>query len=695
MNSSSAVFVLAALGVLSATAGRAAADTSQWKCELCPFEKEGRSGTLDAGVGAVSDDSARFGDFTGLQRKGAFLVLGGSARYRAANGVYGGLSATDLGLDARELQFDGGREGLYTLRMGYAEIPRHQADGAATPFLGVGGAQLTLPAGFPAVDTAAMPLAGTLQPVDVESKRSRFDAALDWSVSPAWSTRVSLRRDVRDGTKRLSGSFFSSASHLPAPLDQVTDQLEASASYADVRMQATVAYQLSLFRNDHDALTWSNPFTPVVAGSGSGQLALPPDNQFHQVSASGGYELTSWLRASGDIAAGRMTQDAAFLAPTLNPTLAATLPALPEQSLHGRVDTFNASARLSATPTDALRLNASYARDVRDNKTPRGSYPAVSTDMFVGALARTNQPFSYTQDRFKLDASYRGPGRWRTAVGVEEDDRERTLQEVVTTRETTVWGRVQGTLLDSLSVAVKLAHAERDASTYGVAAWIDPPENPLLRKFNLAERRRDSAALRLDATPGEDVTLGLSADYADDDYHRSTIGLLEGRSVSVGADFSAAVSDQTRVHGFVQNERVRSRQAGSQVFAAPDWSARNKDLLEVFGLGVRHSALKGRLELEADLVRSRARSDVTVDALALSPPFPTARTLIDGVRVRALYKLQDNLSLVGSWWYERYRSEDWHLDGVLPATVSNLLAFGEQPPHYRVHVLQLALRYHF
>jgi MtrB/PioB family decaheme-associated outer membrane protein len=693
MNAFSPLFVLAAAGALSIAPGRArAVDTSQWKCETCPFEKEGRSVTVEVGAGAVSDASSRFGDFTGLQRKGGFLVLGGSAQYRGEGGLYGRVAAADLGLDVRSLEFDGGREGLYTLRMGYAETPRHLHDGAMTPFLGTGGADLSLPAGYPAVDTAAMPLASTLRPIDVGAKRSRLDASFEWIAGDAWSTRVSLRRDVRDGTQRLSGSFFSSASHLVVPVDQVTDQLEVATAFAGSRLQASMAYQVSLFRNDHDGLTWSNPFTPVVAGADRGQLALAPDNQFHQVLGSAAYEVTPWLRASGDIAFGRSTQDAGYLAATLNPNLAA---AVPVSSLQGKADTFNTSVRLTASPSAALRLHASYARDVRDNRTPRGSYPAVSTDMFLDPVPRTNQPFSFTQDRFKLSADYRGPGSLRTEVGFDEDDRERTLQEVVTTRESTLWGRVRAQPLDTVSVALKLAHARRDASTYGIASWITPPENPLLRKFNLAERRRDSAALRADATIGEAVNVGFGIDYAKDDYNQSTIGLLDGRSVGLGADLSAMVSDQTQAHGFVHSERIRSNQAGSQVFAAPDWSGRNDDRIEVLGLGLKHTALKGRLELGADAVRSRLRNDVSVDALVTSPPFPTIRTTIDSLRLRAVYRLQDNLSLVGQWWYERYQSQDWHLDGVLPGTVSNLLAFGEQPPRYTVHVVQLSLRYRF
>jgi len=694
----SSLFLLGALGALSAAASNAVAavDTSQWKCETCPFDKAGTSATLEVGAGAVSDDSAKFGDYTGLNKKGGFLVLGGAARYRGEGGLYGSLTAADLGLDARSLAAEVGKEGLYTLRLGYAEIPRYLSDDARSPFLGVGGSVLTLPGGFPQSTTGAMPLATTLQPVELDYKRSRLDAGVTWIIAPQWSTRLSVRHDVRDGTQRTAGSFFTSAAHLVAPVDQVTDQLEASATFYTPRLQATLGYQISLFRNAVDSLTWANPFTPVVApGSTSGQLALAPDNQFHQIVGSAGYEINSWIRASGEFAVGRMTQDAAYLAPTLNTTLAAPpLLALPAPSLQGRADTFNVSVRVTATPMDRLRVNASYARDERDNRTDSLSYPAVSTDMFLSPTPRTNQPFSFTQDRYKLNADYRGPGSLKTSVGVDQDDRERPNQEVVTTRETTLWGRVGVQARENVALALKLAHAERRSSSYGIATFVNPPENPLLRKFNLAERKRDIAGARADFTVGEDVNIGLNLDLAKDDYGESTIGLLDGRSVNIGGDLSFAINDQTQLQLFAQTERIRSRQAGSQAFAQPDWSAQNKDSVDVVGVGVKHQALKGKLELGADLTFSRSRSDITVDTGSASA-FPTAKTSLDSLRLQATYRLQDNLWLTGSYWYEFYEAQDWRFDGVLPATISNLLAFGEQPPRYRVNVVRLALRYRF
>ncbi|MCW5657565.1 MAG: MtrB/PioB family decaheme-associated outer membrane protein [Burkholderiaceae bacterium] len=698
MKTFSSLLQLAALGALSSAAcvALAAPDTSQWKCETCPFEKEGRSGSVDAGVIGVSDDSQKFGDYTGLDRKGAYLGLGGRVRYRGGNGVYGTLEASDLGLGTRSVEFDGGREGLYTLRLGYAEIPRRQADGAMTPYLGVGGARLTLPGGFPAVDTASMPLASTLQSVDVSSKRSRFDAGFAWTAGEEWSTQLSYRRDLRDGLQRIGGSFFiANASQWVAPLDHTTDQLEVSATYGSQRLQATLAYQVSLFRNGEASLTWSNPFNPIN-GAAAGQLALAPDNQFHQILATAGYQVTPTLRASGNIAFGRMTQNESYLPITVNGSLAPSVPPLPVSSLDGEAYTFNAGARVTATPMDGLNLHASYDRNTRDNRTDSLGYPSVSTDMFLNANPRTNQPFSFFQDRFRLGGDYRfRASSLKTSVGLDQDYRERSLQEVVTTRETTLWGRVEGRPVDAVLLQLKLGYGQRDGDTYGTATWIDPPQNPLMRKFNLADRKRESAGGRADFAPAENVTLGLNADYAKDRYDRSTLGLTDARTVSVGGDLSAAFSDATQVYAFAQIERIRSDQAGSQAFGVPDWTGRNEDRTHSLGAGVKHLAMGGKLELGADAVLTRMRYDVTVDAGVAAPPFPSATASIDRLRLRAVYQLQKSLSLVGSWWYERHVSTDWHLDGVLPGTVSNLLALGVQPPRYTVHAVQFGLRYRF
>ena len=684
-------FLLMAMGLLT-TMASAQVDTSQWSCSTCPYPK-GSVAAVTVGLGAVSDDSLNFGDWRGLPRKRAHLVLGGELSYRNAGGTYADLMADDLGLDTRRVAAQSGREGLYSLDFGFASIPRHFAEGARTPFLGSGGANLTLPPGFPAATSGAMPLATTLRDADLGFDWRRAELGGSWLALPNWNFSVKLRRDVRDGTRPFNASFFATAAQLPAPVDHVSDQIELAASYTDRRMQGSLAYVFSQFSNDASALRWANPFAPVTPGATTGQIALAPDNQQHQLLGSGAYTVNDWLRASGDFAVGRLTQNAAFLPSTITPSI--TSAALPAASLDGKVDTFHSSVRLSATPIVSLRLVGVYTRDVRLNDTAVRSYPQVATDLFVTTGPRSNMPADQWQDRVKLSADWRGPATLRLALGADWDQRERSYAEAVRTRETTLWLRASVQPIDMLSLGVKLAGSERKHSSYGVATWLTTPEHPLLRKYNLAERQRETAGLRADITLSEKVSIGLTLDHARDDYGGSLVGLTSARSTSASLDAAWAISEHTKVYAFAQGERIRSVQSGSQLLPGSDWAARTSDRFELLGLGVKHAAIPDKLDIGADLTVSRSRSSINVQTVLLEPAFPTDKTTQDSLKLFATYKLSEPMSIQGSYWFEKLDARDWRLDGVQAATVPNLLTLGHAAPRYEVHVLRLAMRYRF
>jgi len=693
----SSLHLLAALGVLGAAgAASAQVDTSQWKCSSCPYPKAGTTGSVDAGGIYVSDKSQKFGDYTGLDNKGAYLDLGGSVSRRGDDGYFADLWGRDLGLDSRQLYGEAGREGIYTMRVGYGEIPRDLTEGASTPFIGSGSSLLALPAGYPAATTSTMPLATTLSPIDLGYKYRRLDVGGTVVGGRDWSYTLSFRHDEREGTKPTSGSFFSTASQFAAPVNEKTDQAEIGVSYATKKMQATLSYTFSSFRNDNSSVTWANPFFPVVAGATTGQLALAPDNQFQQLRGTAGYDVTPAIRVTGELAFGRLTQDDAFLPATQNAALAPTVLPLPSQSLGGRVDTYNGGLKVTATPTAGLKLIGSYDHDQRDNRTPVRAYPIVTTDMFATGTTRNNTPFSYKLDRFKGMGDYSGSLPWsmRLTGAVEYEQRNRSYQEVVTTREWTIWGKAAAQPTEKLTTSLKLAHSWRDNSTYGTATWFYV-ENPLLRKFNLADRNRNAAEAHLDYAISEKISLGLSADVADDDYNHSQVGLTSSRSANLALELTAAIDEKTHARGFVQTQQIRSNQNGSQAFAGPDWTGRVKDQFDTIGGGIKYTVTENKFDLGANVMFSRSRSDTSVQTGIGEPPFPTQKTSLDSFTLYGLYKLKDNLSITGGLTFEHYDTEDWRLDGIAPGTLPNLLALGMQSPHYSVTVLRVGLRYRF
>jgi MtrB/PioB family decaheme-associated outer membrane protein len=701
MKTATHLSLLAMLSTLSATAAAAESATgagaapnlSKWQCKLCKFE-DGLSGSVEVGGAYVSDSSAKFGEYNGLGDDGGYFIGDLNARFRGKDAAYWDVDAANLGLDTRSLNVEGGRQGRYKLLLNYQELTRFVSDSAQTPFVGSGGASLTLPAGFPADTTTLMPLAGTLRQVDLDTTRKELGVGASWTPARAWQFGANFRHETREGKLGTAGAFFVTASQLIRPVDYVTDQLDASASYTGTRLQGKLAYYGSSFSNDEPSLTWQNPFTaPGFPGAVAGQLALPPDNQFHQISGTLGYQLAERTRATADIAVGRGTQDQQFLAPTLNTTLAA--PALPRTSLDGRVDTINANLEVNSAVTDRLRLKAAYLYNDRDNQTPQSTYSWVTTDMFVAPSQRTNLPYSFTQDKVQLRADYKAAQRVTTSAGYDYDSVERTFQEAETTSENTVWARLATRHVDAVDLTLKYAFSDRSYSSYQAVPQITPPENPLLRKYNMANRTRNRGELRANIAAADSVSIGLQFDASDDDYSDSAIGLTSGRELNFGGDLTIMLSDQTSLHVFGNHQEIKSEQSGSQAYSTPDWSGTNKDTINLLGVGIKHIAIKNKLEVGADYTLMRTTGEISVSTAANERPFPDLSSSRNSLKLYATYRLKDNVSLRAGYWYERYESDDWALDGVAPDTISNVLTFGQLAPQYRVHVFAASVRYKF
>ncbi len=684
------LFPLTLMSAQAATAVAAdniAADTSKWACKYCEFEK-GYSGTVDLGVGNVSEDSFQFGEYTGLNEEGVFLIGDASLRSRGENANDWNVDASNLGLDTRSLGVAGGKQGTYKVIFKYDELPHFISDRAATPFLGSGSDTLTLPGTWvPAVGTVGMTdLANSLQPVDLETKRKRLGLGVSLVSVRDWEFALNVRHEIKEGTQRIAGTFFLNAAQLVRPVDTVTDQVDVSASYLGSKWQARLAYYGSTFSNNNTSLTWDNPYTSTPGANDRGQLALAPDNEFHQVLVSAGYAFSDKTRASAELALGRMTQNQAYLAATLNSVL--VVPALPQSSLDGSVDTTNANLKVVSALTDKLRLNAALIYDDHKNKTAQAAYPWVTTDQILNA-PRANLPYSFTNSTAKLSADYRATTRTRASAGLDYDTKERTYQEVAKSTENTYWGKVNTRALDDLDIMLKLAHADRSNSGYVTVPEISPPENPLLRKYNMASRTRDSAGLRADIGAWKIFNFGLGMDYANDDYSESQIGLTESKDVTYSADASSQFAKNTSLHLYLTHENIKSYQTGDS------WTGANNDTVDTAGIGVKHTLVKAKLDIGADYSVTHSRGEVYVDAGFPDPGFPALISELGSVKLYAKYQLKENISLHGAYWYEHYDSENWMLDGVTPNTIPNVLAFGEQSPSYYVNVLMLSMRYKF
>jgi MtrB/PioB family decaheme-associated outer membrane protein len=689
-----ATLLASLLAAAPAVAAEAAdVDTRYWRCRFCPFPG-GLLGEVEGALGHVSDDAFKYGEYNGLEERGPFPNAGADLTWFGEGATRWDVLAGNLGLDTRSLAVSGGEQGRYELRLGYDQLV-HNGGSAASPFRGAGSDRLTLPDDWVRASTTAgmTRLDADPRSLDIRNERERVDVGITFHASKNRSHSFDVRQEWRDGADIAGGAFIVGASQWVAPVDYRTTTLDYDLRYRGEGWQLGVGYYGSLFHNDNPSLVWDNPYTAVTPGSDRGRMSQPADNQFHQLNLSGAYRFGARLRFAGDLAVGRMTQDEAFLAPTINDQLAA--PAPPRTGPDAQVDTVTGNGRLNWSPPVAgLSVTLQYRGEVRDNDTPRDSYTQVITDTFVGGTA-SNLPLSCARHTLKGRVGYRlAPGR-RLTGGLEYQRYDRDYAGEPVTDEYTLWGEIRGRVDPRTEFRLRLAHARRTASGTEPATPNGAPQNPLMTWFDIAERRRNRVRTTLSFAPWDRVGATLSAEAGLTEHDDTVLGRTDRSQASVGLDVSAAVRENATVYAYLAHQIDRFEQRNSQGFAAPAWHGATDDSFNTAGLGGRIEGIRDKLDLSADLIYSGATGETTVDTGADLPGFPDFRDRRVTLRARGDYRFSERLDLGLSLVYETFRSHDWQLHGVDPDSVPRLLSPGRESADYNALVGVVSARYRF
>ncbi len=687
-----AVVLLALFIPISPCAQEAEPDLSRWSCRLCEFET-GFDGDLGLSAGLVFDDAYRFGYGTGLEDAGAFLDGDVSLTWWGEGARFFAVDGSKLGTRARDIYFSGGDQGRYEFSFGYDEIPTRLNNSGSSPFTNIGSSALALPSGWLTAGNAQlMPgLASALTPVGIGQNRKAFDFGLRFFAGSRWSQEISWRHEARDGLQPFSGSFLTLSTVLPAPIDYETDILEATVAYTASRWQANLGYYGSFFSNNAPILSWQNPFSPIVPGADFGSAARPPDNDFHQLTLSGNYRWQGNTRLVGHLALGKASQNDAFAPYTVNSLLASN--PLPALSADARVDStlINGGARLSGKLFNGLNFKAFYRKHERDNQTPIYAMQTVTTDVYQDVVRR-NSPFSFDKSQFGLDLGYRLPGQVRASAGFEREEYDRDYQEVRKTSENSLWFQIFSPAGEVASANLRAKHQDRNGSGYRPVDALAPPENPLLRKFNLADRERDQIAAEINVSPFATTDISFSMAYSADEYPDSLIGLISSEDRSYTLDAGYNPIPRLSLHGFITRQAIEYTQAGSEVGnATVIWSVQGEDRFVTGGASVNLRSTDGKQKLSVEYARSNSKGTNFIQPGSGNFAFPELSTNLETLALDLNVRFKERLSARFRYQYERYHSRDWTIEGVTPTTIGSILTFGENLPNYSQQVLWLGL----
>jgi MtrB/PioB family decaheme-associated outer membrane protein len=675
------------------------------------------------------------------------------------------LRALNLGLDSREAFAEWERPGRYGAYFEFDQIPKLWNEQGRTFFFKQGDSAFTLPPTWTGITNGAT-IGPFLREVDSRYLRRSFGGGVyavlpeNLDLSAAYDHQDRWGRYYTGATMGLTGGNPRAVT-LPERVDDTTQTWETALGWAIDALQLDLRYEGSRYENHEDAVTWVNPYTarnantnallwnanagfpgppdvPPCAGQpgcGLGRKDQAPDNWFHQIIASGGYQLPWNTRIMGNAAFGWMLQDDGFLPYSVNPALAAPI-AVPRSDLNGRIDTTLLNFQVASRPLEKVRLDLRYRYDDRDNETPRDTYVYIRNDSedqgaIDGEQARRNRPYSYTQHEIDFEAGYTVFRRTELTLGYDWTQTQRDLQEAKKVWEHGVGAELYSRPWNWLTARAHYRHGWRDHASYkGVKpqlegwssqflATFDPAtdfdQHPLLRKYYMAKAQTDEVGALFTLSPLETVGIGLHVDWSHDDYFDSDLGLTDREGLSSGIDVSWVATERFTAHAFYGYDRFSSEQESwswapvtpptPPQFTDPArrWEGKDKDRGHTVGTGFHVELIPERLGLDTQYLFSWIRGTIGVDpgaALAADFPYPNERTRIHSTSVRLDFQATEQIGVRVGYLFERISTRDWALDGVEPGALncsatSCAIVSGQRSPEATSHLVTWSLVYDF
>src|SRR4029077_11926069 len=199
-------------------------------------------------------------------------------------GTWLNLLGRNIGLESNEFRFEHEKQGQWGYFVQYNQLPRYSP---YTPITTLSGAGTSVQV----VNGNAIP-----QELELKTVRKNLSGGIEGHFDRNYTLGLRFSSEDKEGSTLFgrsgSGPTGSFQEFLAQPIDYRTNIWELSGGYTGEKLQLNVAFMATDFSNHNMRLDDSaspRPFSPI---------ALPPDNQSQQLSATGGYNFSQATRAT-------------------------------------------------------------------------------------------------------------------------------------------------------------------------------------------------------------------------------------------------------------------------------------------------------------------------------------------------------------------------------------------------------------
>lgn len=676
-----------------------------------------------------------------------------------------------LGLRDQDLDIDGGQAGKYQLAFGFGQIPHNYSFNSRSLYDGIGTGQLTISDRIQTDlqnSTTTQEVADKIRSYQVESAQTvevsllRKKVGVDFALFSAYpfTVRAAASNESKEGVRPLMGAFgFGDFEELPWPVAFETKDVRVTFEYAkpESRLYANGTYRVSLFDNHIPTLRWDNPYRITDSipealfanGPVTGQMAMPPSNQYQEATVTSVFSrLPRQTSLSGLFSVGFLRQNEPLVPFSTNTAavmpsgLNATNPAaLPRSTAEAAMNTSLMQARLTTQPTERLRLVAQYRFfDLANHETPFTIAGFIRSDAAVRRPTTPGANFTsmlaaYNRHTASAEGSLNLAANTRIGLTYTFERMNRDFREVAWMNDNRVKVSLDTRPASRLDLKTSYERSSRDTADYQFNQYnvvqgnpLESPMLPFLRKFDEAARKRDEAQAIATLQVTDALSLSGMALYGHDNFSKSPFGLLEDNHRVYSLDASYSLTERLSFYGSYSFEQYfsqqKSRQWGGTTVSNPytretgfdsnsNWEARPRDDIDTASLGLEAYLLPERLRFNVAYTYSKTDGSIGYasplgvaanDVNAFEPaPFPA----VDDVKFHTVnpeleYRVGERLALSAGYLLEKFAIDDINYRGFeytprnLTAGVNAGLLMGSYLfPPYDVNVFYMRLKVGF
>ena len=589
-----------------------------------------------AAVINVSGNKATFSPYRDLTQGGG-LFSNINLGYDS-NNYWLQLNANDIGYKDQSYYLNGGAYDKYSFGLFYNQILHNITFGAISPFAGVGSTNLVAGSAGLIWSAANLPTNTAQWPTTFNYFTQRNQAGGNLSVNLPYdlTANFSVTNEHKTGTYPMGGIYIE----VPAPIDWVTQDYNASLEYHAKPLFAQANLQYSDFTNHDEDINFQVPNGTFSSG-GSDLLSMPMDNNFLKGSLQASLELPFYSHFNVDMGTSqyKSSADLAFSNDFRGSPLATTdghyIAGLSSTTFNGKRNVSNVYVTLTSNPVPFLdgRLFYKYFDSTNNSQN---LLVTTGTGADNGSTPVAPLVFDYNTNTYGVNLGFALPAKFHldTEYELVHTERPNASLPVPNTNDNTYFAEIRWNGLDWITPRVSFRDFNRNGG------HLLPPNDdkadhdydttmPYYQEmewFNVAAQHTKDYKAEVDITPIDALEVDLQYHYIDTNYPDNIIGLLSSRTNEADVDASYSVGTIGRINGYWDLENIKTdtffniNNTSNSVATSPE-SATNynvdesvKDNEYEFGAGAEVYVIPGKLtfNIRYDYMNSDGFDDVNI-----------------------------------------------------------------------------------